>query len=144
MYRTAYDNFDGREFKLVFPPDEPSLAVQSARDEVDINTIVKRFGLGGVLPDNVRVPTYDDFTEVMDFQSAQNALVAARESFMAMPWDVRSRFNNDPAAFVDFCSDENNLDEMRKMGLAVPAPVEADKPLETKASPEEKSESSET
>ena len=45
---------------------------------------------------------------------------------MTMPADVRARFNNDPALFVDFCSDEANLDEMRKLGLAVPASQQGD------------------
>jgi len=102
---------------------DESLTLQSEKDESDINTIVKRFGLTGELPEGVRPPTYGDFTQVFDFQSAQNALVAARESFMEMPADVRYRFKNDPQEFVDFCSNPDNLDEMRKLGLAVPAKV---------------------
>ena len=38
-----------------------------------------------------------------------NAVRGAEESFMAMPAEVRSRFGNDPQAFVEFCSDEANL-----------------------------------
>ena len=40
---------------------------------------------------------------------------------------IKSAFQelgNDPQAFVEFCSDEANLDEMRKLGLAIPAKVE--------------------
>jgi len=103
---------------------DDSLAVQSQRDEADINTIVRRFGLSGELPQGVRAPTYGDFEDIVDFQSAMNAVRGAEESFMAMPAEVRSRFGNDPQAFVEFCSDEANLDEMRKLGLAIPAKVE--------------------
>lgn len=96
---------------------EPSLAVQSERDECDINTIVRRFGLSGELPSGVHMPTYDDFSHVYDFQSAANAIALARESFDAMPADVRSRFQNDPAQFVDFCSNDANRAEAERLGL---------------------------
>lgn len=100
--------------------DDESLAVQSERDECDINIIVRRFGLPGVLPSGVRQPTYGDFVGVSDYQSALAVIESADESFYAMPADVRARFGNDPAQFVDFCSDPANLSEMRKLGLAVP------------------------
>lgn len=98
---------------------DPSLAIQSARDETDINTIVKRFGLSGKLPENVVAPSYGDFTEVVDFQTAMNAIVDAERAFMLMPADVRRRFGNDPQLFVEFCSDDQNLEEMKKLGLVV-------------------------
>jgi phage internal scaffolding protein len=120
-----------------------SLAQQSAADECDINTIVKRFHLTGQLPENVRVPSYSDFEGVFDFQSAMNAIVEAERSFMKMPADTRARFLNDPQRFVAFCSDEKNLEEMRKLGLAVPkeepvvpAPVVPDAVVAPVAKPE--------
>lgn len=104
-----------------------SRAVQSSRDEVDINTIVKRFGLTGQLPTDVAVPQFADFAEVFDYHSAMNVIAEAKEAFMEMPADVRARFLNDPHEFVAFASDPANLEEMRKLGLAVPK--EAEDPL---------------
>lgn len=101
---------------------DPSLAVQSQKDEADINTIVRNFGVTGKLPQNVRVPTFGDFDTVDDYRSALEAMRVAESSFMAMPSSVRERFENDPQRFVEFCSDSSNLEEMRKLGLAVPAP----------------------
>lgn len=101
---------------------DPSLAIQSQRDEADINTIVKNFGITGHLPVNIRAPLQIDFEDALTFQDAQNALVEAKRSFEAMPANVRARFNNDPGAFVDFCSTEGNEDELRKLGL-VDAPL---------------------
>lgn len=90
-------------------------------EECDINTIVKRFALTGALPENVRMPTYGDFEGVNDFQTAMNAIVAARESFDQMPAEVRLRFHNDPQEFVEFCSDESNREEALELGLVEPA-----------------------
>lgn len=104
---------------------EPTLAQQHQEEEANINTIVRRFGITGQVPVSVMRPIIEDFVEATDYQSALNAIMAAQKSFMAMPADVRSRFNNDPHMFVDFCSDEANLDEMRKLGLAVPKTADA-------------------
>lgn len=97
--------------------EDVSLAKQEFAEEVDINTIIHRFKLDGELPSGVRMPTYGDFTGVTDFQSAMEQVAQAREAFERMPARVRERFDNDPAKFVDFCSDEKNLPEAAKLGL---------------------------
>ena len=103
---------------------DPSLAVQSQKDEADINTIVRNFGVTGRIPEGVRVPSYGDFDLANDYRTCLEAIREAEASFMAMPADVRTRFDNDPQLFLEFCADSNNLAEMRKLGLAVPAPID--------------------
>lgn len=103
--------------------DEPSMTKQSFAEEADINTIVRRFGLTGQLPNDVRVPMNGDFTEVTNFHEAMQLVVEAREAFMEMPADVRARFGNDPGAFVDFASNPDNKEEARRLGLLVPEAV---------------------
>lgn len=102
---------------------DPSLTKQADAEDADINTIVKRFNITGQLPTNVRMPTYGDFTDIPDFQQAQNAIRMATESFNAMPAHVRARFHNDPHEFVQFCSDESNRAEAEKLGLVAPKPA---------------------
>lgn len=97
--------------------EDESLAKQSFLEDSDINVIVKRFGLTGEMPTGLRMPTYGDFDQVTDFHSAMNAVVMANETFDQLPAEVRAKFQNDPGQFVDFCLDENNLAEARKMGL---------------------------
>lgn len=108
--------------------EDPSLTIQEHAVDADINVIVKRFGITGVLPSRSSIPmvTNGDFVDVTEFRQVQDILVQADRSFMALPADVRSRFNNDPAAFVEFCSpgsdgkwNEDNVRDMIKMGLAV-------------------------
>lgn len=125
--RSAY-NYDGddvsRETSLSCLDE--SLAVQSERDEVDINTIVRRFGLTGELPSDVAMPKSGDFTGLPDFHTAMNMVRAAQEEFMRVPAELRARFQNDPQQMIQFCEDPANLDELRKLGLANPAPVVPD------------------
>lgn len=111
--------------------EDPSLAQQNMKDECDINTIVRRFGLTGELPSGVRMPQYGDFTGVTDYHSALNAVIAAQDSFAQLPADVRARFGNDAASFVDFCMNEDNRAEAEKLGLvaAKAAVTEPEEPV---------------
>ena len=111
-----YDTLAASDESAIQCLDE-SLAKQSFQEECDINTIVRRFGLTGEMPSNVRMPTYGDFTGISNYQDALNAILEAEDSFMAMPAEIRARFQNDPAQFVEFCSDEANREEAVKMGL---------------------------
>lgn len=96
----------------------PSKTQQSQAKDADINVIVRRFGVTGLLPQGAVLPRYEDFEGIFDFQTAQNALVSAQRAFMTVPATIRRRFGNDPHEFVQFCSDPANIEELRKMGLA--------------------------
>lgn len=125
--RTPY-NYDmnkaSEESGLYCP--EPTKAQQQFAEEVDINTIVERFGLTGELPQNLRVPIQAEFVETMDYQTSLNKLIEADEAFMAMPAKIRAEFQNDSGKFVDFVSDPANVEKCREWGLAMPKPAEAE------------------
>ena len=103
----------------------PSLTIQSQAIDTDINEIMRRVGLGGPMPQNLKTPTYGDYTEITDFRSALEAIEGAEQNFMALDVKVRTKFENDPQKFLDFCTRPENLDQMREWGLAVPAPIAA-------------------
>lgn len=75
---------------------------QHLRDEVDINTIVRRFGITREMPSGIPGGVYGDFTGVEDFESALAAISRARDGFMALPPEVRERFDNDPGQLIEF------------------------------------------
>lgn len=104
---------------------DKSLVLQSQAGEADINVILKRFALTGALPQGRSVPTYGDFSAVIDYRGALDLIRAADAAFMSVPADVRARFSNDPAAFVEFCSNEANIEEVRRLGLAPAAAAAA-------------------
>ena len=101
--------------KFVFT--RPSRTKQSFRDECDINNILRQFNVTGQLPVGSVQPQYGDFSGITDYQSALNAVMAAQDSFLQLPAKVRARFDNDPAFFVEFASNEANKDEMKALGL---------------------------
>lgn len=114
-----YDT-DARSNETALECKDVSLAVQSQADEADINTIVRNFGLTGKVPENPRVPSFGDFSEVFDYQSAMNAIIEVNSGFMELPAEVRARFDNDPQKLLLFADNPANLEEMRKLGLAKP------------------------
>ena len=101
--------------KFVFA--KPSRTQQQFRDECDINNILERFNVTGQLRVGSVQPQYGDFSGIVDYQSALNAVMAAQDSFLALPAKIRAKFDNDPALFVEFASDEANKDEMKALGL---------------------------
>lgn len=119
------NNFDRDEWSNAHGLSDwgPSRTVQDQKDEADINTIVRNFGVTGKVPQSVRVPEYGDFTGISDYRTALEAIAEAEKSFLSMPADVRSKFDNDPQLFLEYCSDPENIPEMRKLGLAVPEVV---------------------
>lgn len=102
---------------------ELTLAQQNFKDECDINHIVRQFGLTGELPGKPMSPQYGDFTGVLDYHSAVNAVLAAQDDFMELPAQLRSRFNNDPAQLIDFLNNDENREEATKLGLVAAKPI---------------------
>lgn len=107
----------------MFQADD-GMARQEFADECDINVLMATYEKTGVLNHyNTKQPQYLDVTEVPDLSQALRYMDDAQAAFMSLPATVRREFDNDPIKFVDFASDPGNLDQMRKWGLAPPAPV---------------------
>lgn len=118
FFRTGFNSDNDLEsLKVVLHCEDESLAVQSAKDETDINTIVRRFGLTGELPNSVAMPRSGDFTNVPDFHTAMNLIRTTQEEFLKVPANVRAYFNNDPQAFMEFVEDEGNRAKAAELGL---------------------------
>jgi phage internal scaffolding protein len=126
----AASNESGLECK------DSSLAQQHHREECDINTIMERFGQTGQLPVTALEPTYGDFSGVMDYHTAMNAIMAAEEQFDALPAQLRARFDNDPAKLIDFLDIDTNRSEAESLGLLNPiSPTANNEPAQAAEKP---------
>jgi phage internal scaffolding protein len=110
--------------------EEPTLAQQHFKDECDINNILRQFNITGNLPEAPLSPRYGDFSGIMDYHSALNAVIAAEDGFMALPADLRARFQNDPENLISFLDDESNRDEAIKLGLVDQKAIENEQKIE--------------
>lgn len=102
---------------------------QSEAAACDINNIVARWKKsGGALDLSQRVGHFLDVADIPDFQGCHNFVLAARDLFLSLPAELRSRFDNDPGSFLNFASNPANMAEMVKLGLATPVAAPAGSP----------------
>lgn len=137
MIRTPYNyDRDTQSEKTGLQCGTKTKAQQQFKDETDINTIVRRFGVTKELPTSARIPlpTTDDYVEATDYQTSMNTIVQARQSFMQLPSNIRARFNNDPQMLMMFLNAEENRDEAIKLGI-INKPPEAKPPEEKPGTP---------
>lgn len=102
-----------------------SMVQQQFRDEVDVNTIVRRFQITGAALTSVGPGVYGDFTGVTDYESAEERVRAAQRDFMRLPAAVRERFQNSAAAFLDFAGSVPEEVLYAELDLLVPDAVVA-------------------
>lgn len=117
QFRTAY----GPKEKVKLETGE-GLTKQASKDECDINVIVRKFNKTGIITHVREVQGEYLDVQSIDFQTAMNMVATANNLFAELPAHIRKEFRNDPAAFVDYATKPENLDGMREMGLAPPAP----------------------
>lgn len=111
-----------KSFALTCP--EPTRTVQADAQQADINYIVNQFINTGELPYGLAIPEYNDYTDIPnDYQAALNFINAANDTFMEYPAHIRSEFDNDPAKFLDFVRNPDNIVRTRELGFANPLPA---------------------
>lgn len=116
-----------RESALVCKDDH--MTQQHFRDDADINVLVERFRVTQQPPPgSIRPILYGDFTDLVDFQSAMNAVREAQVSFEQLPAKTRERFSNDPQKLMEFIADPENQPEAVRLGLAVAPPAKPEAP----------------
>lgn len=107
--------------------EEEGRTRQSEKDQADINKILARFEMSGILPLVSRPGEYLDLSAVPDYRSALDQVNFANEYFMSLPAEVRVEFGNDPAVFLDAVSNPTpeKLQLLYDSGVLVPPKAEA-------------------
>lgn len=127
--------------RVVVVCEEDSLTEQQYKDACDINKILKRLVKTGIEPINKNEPQYGDFSSAPDYQEACNIIIQSEEQFNGLSSEIRERFNNDPAKFLEFAeqADEQGLYEIGAGPKPAPVveepinPAPADPPVEESA-----------
>ncbi len=134
--------YDGERVRVLVETG-PSMTKQAHKDECDINRIMAKYQKTGVITHVSRYSMeYGDATN-LDYQTALNTVLEAQRMFADLPSSVRRRFDEDPAQFLAFVQDPENVEEMRSLGLVdipeepIPIPVVmAANPVPDKPAPE--------
>lgn len=112
----GFDNCDPNTGEIL-----PSMTRESEMEACDIHNILKQFsqvGFEELVRQNAARGQYADLTSLPDYQEALNTVIGAQAAFAALPSQIRERFLNDPARFVEFLSDPANAEEAIRLGLA--------------------------
>lgn len=111
---------------ISFDPDDPrnthvdcvSQTKQEFKDDCDLNVILKRYRETGLIDVPVHEMIYGDFSNVEDFQKAQNLVSRVGEMFERLPATTRAYFANSPAEFLSFVNDQHNAGRAKDLGLS--------------------------
>lgn len=102
------------KFALSFD-GQKSIVDQSAKDQCDLNKLLRGYNRSQIPP----IPVVDDVINLVgvDYSDMLIAVTEARNSFLNLPSNIRSRFKNDPQLLMEFVSDSANYDEAVSLGL---------------------------
>lgn len=124
-FKTIFDTYQEKEginFK------EPTMTIQSEKDNCDINVIMNRYATCGTpLPyrtDGVQ-PVYADVSELGDYMENYQRCKQAEEMFNNLPSALRKELDNNPANLLPFIQDEKNKERCYEYGLLNKPVVEA-------------------
>lgn len=107
----------------------PGRTKQSFAKESNINLIMAKYEKTGLIDHlNQFEGRYGDFIHYQDYHSSMNQIRQAGEAFMTIPATVRAKFDNDPAKFLEFAQNPDNLEELVEMGLARAKPITSEAP----------------
>ena len=115
-----------QKIKNHFSPSERVLspagvkpAKQEFKDDADLNSIMKKFQKTGAIDHVVKHQgSYGISTPVL-LHEAMNLVTAADSMFADLPSSLRNKFENKPAAFLEYVQDPKNAEEAKKLGLAL-------------------------
>ena len=125
-FKTIYDTVHEKE-GIKF--SQPSMTVQSEKDNCDINVIMNRYATCGTpLPIRQDVePVYADVAELGDYMENFQRCKQAEEMFNALPSALRKELDNNPANLLPFIQNESNKERCYEYGLLNRPVVEAPK-----------------
>ncbi len=122
--------------RVIYHFDDPSLTRQEFKDDCDLEKILARFcstpeGLEALANAQGYISgRFEDVSEVVDYRTSLDLVKRADEAFNGLPAQIRTKFDNDPAKFLDFVDDPKNEAELRSMGLLNPKVESPAKPAD--------------
>lgn len=116
-FKTIFDTYEEKQ-GIIFK--EPTMTIQSEKDNCDINVIMNRYATSGTpLPyraDGVE-PVYADVSELGDYMENYQRCKQAEEMFNSLPSALRKELDNNPANLLPFIQDEKNKERCYEYGL---------------------------
>ena len=103
--------FNARERRRVTSDcSEGGLTEQAHAKRCDVHRIVKDYQKTGFISHSVRQPPqFMDVPQAMDFREAMTIMARGQQTFEALDPNIRKRFENDPAQFLDLMGPSTDI-----------------------------------
>ncbi len=95
-----------------------SLTKQSFTAECDINNIMRKYQKTGAIDHVNKHEASYGFATSDTFQESLDIVARGQSMFNELPSSIRTKFENDPAQFLEFVQNPENTKEMQELGLA--------------------------
>lgn len=113
--------------RVQYECETPSCTRQEFKKSCDLAQVLKRFAMTpegkeslAMAQGHAETCQFFDVSSGMTFHTAQSLIADSRASMARLPAEVRARFGNDPAAYLDFVSDPASAPQLREWGLLPP------------------------
>lgn len=104
-----------------FCTEEEGKTRQEFKAECDINTLMKR-GESAIVPRLREEGVFADVSQIGDLHECMEKVRRATEAFALLPPNVRSEFDNDPAAFTAAFDTPEGVAKLRELKVVADAP----------------------
>ena len=124
-FRTAY----GEKNKVVVDTSD-ALTEQHHKDQCDIGRILSSYDKTGVLSHvNASEAQYGDISGDQ-YQDMLFKVSAVNSAFEGLPSEIRNEFDNDASKYLEFMSNEENMERAVELGLVEAPQIVGDKTAE--------------
>lgn len=108
-----------RKHAIKFDPKEDRTE-QSHKTACNVNYILRKYQKSGVV-DHIKQhgPEYAD-VPAHDFREAMEVVTKASSMFEELPSRARAKFKNDPAQFLEYVQNPDNIESLHDLGLTDP------------------------
>lgn len=94
------------------------LTESSGKEASLISNILKRFTVEDLAQQQEDLKlSYGDATAFADYQGSLNLVLEVEEKFATLPAELREKFDNDAALYVDMINDPDKKEELEAMGI---------------------------
>lgn len=90
---------------------------QEFAKDADVNTLMYKYIKMGTIPNKEGEVLYQDVSNLPDFKGSMEVVIESKELFQKLDPKIRTRFQNNPQAMLDFLSKAENIDEAENLGL---------------------------
>jgi len=110
-------NPQGKVIKVTTVTGQKNRVEQSFAEDLDINRMLEPMHKKGLLRHSVKFEGEYDDIPAGDFQEAQFIVARGKSMFEQLPSKTRLKFENNPAKFMQFVQNPENIDWLKKNGI---------------------------